>query len=59
MRKILDKGELQESYITWVDEVENNIKQVEKNKIKNPKKDIWKIQQKRRKLRNRTKDYQK
>ena len=45
IRKILEKGELQESYNTWVDEVENTIKQVEKIKIKNPIKDIRKIQQ--------------
>ena len=49
--KILEKGELQESYNTRVDEVENTIKQVEKIKIKNPRKDIRKIQQKRKKLR--------
>ena len=43
VRKILEKGELQESYNTWVDEVENTIKQVEKIEIKNPRKDIQKI----------------
>ena len=36
--KILETGELQESYNTWVDEVENTIKQVEKIKIKNRRK---------------------
>ena len=51
IRKILEKGELQESYNTWVDEVENTIKQVEKIEIKNPRKDIQKIQQKRKQLR--------
>ena len=49
--KILEKGELQESYETWVDEVENTIKQIEKTKIKNPMKDIRNIQQKTKKLR--------
>ena len=49
--KILDKEELQESYKTWVYEVENTIKQVEKIKIKNARKDIRKIQQKGKKLR--------
>ena len=49
--KILETGELQESYNTWVDEVENTIKKVEKIKIKNRRKDISKIQQKRKKLR--------
>ena len=34
----IEKGELQESYNTWVDEVENTIKQVQKIKKKNPKK---------------------
>ena len=48
--KILEKGELQESYNTCVDEVEN-IKQVEKIEMKNPRKDIRKIQQERKKLR--------
>ena len=42
---------MQESYNTWVDKVENTIKQVEKIEIKNPRKDIRKIQQKRKKLR--------
>ena len=49
--KILEEGELQESYNTWVDEVENIIKQIEKINIKNPRKDIRKIQHKRKKLR--------
>ena len=33
--KILEEGELQESYNTWVDKVENTIKQAEKIKTKN------------------------
>ena len=53
--KILEKGELQDSYNTWVDEVEKTIKQVEKNKLKNLRKDIREIQQKRKKLRRELK----
>ena len=48
---MLEKGELQESCNTQVDEVENTMKQVEKIKVKNQKKDIRKIQEKRKKLR--------
>ena len=40
--KILEKGELQESYNTWVDEVENTIKQVEKIKTKTEEKTFGK-----------------
>ena len=53
--KILEKGELQDSYNTWADEVEKTIKQVEKNKLKNLRKDIREIQQKRKKLRRELK----
>ena len=49
--KILEKGELQESYNTWVDEVENTIKQGRKNWNKKPKKRHSENQQKRKKLR--------
>ena len=41
--KILEKGKFQESYNTWVDEAENAMKQVEKIKTKNSRKDTWKI----------------
>ena len=34
--KILEKKELQESCNTWMDKVQNTIKQVEKTKIKKP-----------------------
>ena len=51
IHKMLEKGELQDSYNTLVDEVENTKKQAEEIKIKNPRKDIRKIQQKRKKLR--------
>ena len=37
---MLEKGELKESYNTWVDEVENTIKQVENIKSRNPRKDV-------------------
>ena len=57
--KILENGELQDSYETWVDEVKNTIKQVEKIKTKNPETDIRKIQQKKIKAKTGTKDYQK
>ena len=57
--QVLDNGELQENYITWVDEVENTIKQVVKMKIKDPRQDMHKIQQKRKKVKNETKDPQK
>ena len=46
--KIIENGELQESYI-WVDEAGNTIKLVVKIKTKNPRKDIPKIRQKRKK----------
>ena len=49
--KILEQVEHQESYNTWVDEVENTIKQVEKIKTKKNKKRYSKNQQKRKKLR--------
>ena len=41
--KILEKVELQESYNTWIDEVENTIKQVEKIKMNkyNVAMDLW------------------
>ena len=51
INKILEKTELQENYNTWVDEVENNIKQAEKIKIRKPRKEIRRIQQERKKLR--------
>ena len=35
--------EFQESYNTWVDEADNAMKQVEKIKTKNSRKDTWKI----------------
>ena len=59
VNQILDNGELQENYITWVDEVENTIKQVVKMKTKDPRQDMHKIQQKRKKVKNETKDPQK
>ena len=55
VNQILDNGELQENYITWVDEVENTIKQVVKMKIKDPRQDMHKIQQKRKKLKMKLK----
>ena len=36
--KILGKGEIQTSYNTWIDEVKDNIKHLEKTKAKNPQK---------------------
>ena len=56
--KILEKKEIQESCNTWMDKVQNTIKQVEKTKIKKAQKDIRKLQQKRRKLKIET-NYQK
>lgn len=58
-RTIIQEKELQENYITWVDEVENTIKQVVKIKTKDPRQDVHKIQQKRKKVKNETKDHQK
>ena len=59
VNQILDNGELQENYITWVDELENTIKQVVKIKTKDPRQDMHKIQQKRKKVKNEIKDPQK
>ena len=36
--KISESGEVQESCVKWVDELENTIKQVEKMETKSPKK---------------------
>ena len=59
VNQILDNGELQENYITRVDEVENTTKQVVKIKTKDPRPGMHKIQQKRKKVKNETKDHQK
>ena len=52
--KILEKGELQESYNTRVDEVENTIKQVEKIKKKKSKKRHSENSTKEKKAKNGT-----
>ena len=57
--KMLGKGEIQKGYNTWIDEVKDNIKHLEKTKAKNPKKRHLKNLTKGKKAKNGTEDYKK
>ena len=48
---ILKKDTIQESYDKWSEEVQNNIKEVEKICRQNPRKDIMQLKRQRKKLR--------
>ena len=48
---ILQKYTIQESYDKWSEEVQNNIKEVEKICRQNPRKDIMQLKRQRKKLR--------
>ena len=48
---ILKKDTIQESYDKWLEEVQSNIKEVEKTCRQNPRKDIMQLKRQRKKLR--------
>ena len=47
---ILKKDTIQESYDKWSEEVQNNIKEVEKICRQNPRKDIMQLKRQRKKI---------